>query len=94
MLCLSFAPNIWAKPTGVAWWDNMEKTVRCLFNDPQDQMLAMSRLVGVQNLVQWESQVEKLSSRTPQGGSWDSAEISVAPDDWLKMLQRARTPAA
>lgn len=91
---LTYAPNIWSKPTGVIWWDEDDGTVRSEFTDPQDRMLALDRVIGLSSRIQFELYSDRLASRVPVTAAWDTAEIRIPPGDYLKMMQRARPPAA
>jgi hypothetical protein len=78
----------------VAWWDEQDGTVQSEFSDPGDKMLAMDSLVAASNRVEFEAQAAKLAARTPITAVWDEADISISPGDYLRILQRAKIPAA
>lgn len=93
LLVAVFRPNVFEQPTGLAWWDSLDGTVRSVFANSADQMLAMSELVGARNFLQFESKVARLAARTPASSAWDEAEISVAPDVYLNILRYAKAVA-
>lgn len=91
MIAAVFRPSIWARPTGIVWWDDVDGTPRFDFSDSNDEILARDELAGATSRIQFESAVTRLAARTPFMVAWESADlVGTSPPEYLALMQRAK----
>jgi hypothetical protein len=85
-------PTAYSKPVGIWWWDGAREVPTSYYLPGCENYYANSVdvLGSARDEAHWDAFSQKLADRTPWGAAYETDDINVDPQRYLRLLQKTK----